>query len=151
MRYGHTSRAQSEKAGRRLYFTGERCEAGHRAERVTATGACAECERLAIAEANATAFKARLERRIAADAIARRERIAARRAEGEQAARRSPFEHFAPSSDDVKPLSCAQVERRKRGAAGKGKSASPFDDVTVIDRNLIDEFDRLECELEEAA
>ncbi len=151
MRYGRTSRAEAEKAGQHLYFTGERCEAGHRAERITATGACTECERLARAKANATAFEARLERHITLDAIVRRDRIAARRAGQEQGTRRSPPEDFAPSSDNAKPLSRAQVARRKRESCGKGKSASPFDDVTITDRNLIDELDRLECELGEAA
>jgi hypothetical protein len=33
MRYGRTSRAEAEKARRRCYFTGERCETGHRSER----------------------------------------------------------------------------------------------------------------------
>jgi hypothetical protein len=115
MRYGRTSRVEAKKAGSRFYFTGERCEARHRAERFTATGVCVECERLASVEANAMAFDTRLKCRIAADAVARRDRIAARRA----------GEGNALALDKGKPLSCAQVKQRKREAA------SPFDDVSV--------------------
>lgn len=131
MRYGRTSRAEALKAGNAFYFTGEQCEAGHRAERFTATGTCVECERLASAKVNAKAVQERFARhaevaaaatrdrktrrlelaRRATVAAAERDRAAARRVEGQQLSNR----------DDGEPLSCAQMQQRK------AKSINPFD------------------------
>lgn len=149
MRYGRTSRAEALKAGNAFYFTGERCEAGHRAERFTATGTCVECERLASAKVNAKAAQERFTRHAEVAAVATRDRKTrrlqlARRAtvaateRDRAAARRAEDEQ--PSNRDVgEPLSCAQVQQRK------AKSTNPFDGAVGC-RWLRPHFDYEEAE-----